>query len=114
MNLTRIKSTNDIQLAGITVDAEWRDKQLAAITLTDGAGKILRLVVENYTVGAFIAAKPERKTMHVVSGTVRAINTPFREEFEQPYEANSRRSELEQADVLTDLKVATEDIEIPF
>ena len=114
MNLISIKRTDDMQLKGVTIDAEWRDKQLAAVTLTDGDGKIVRFAVTNYTVQAYISAPPERKKVHVVSGTVPTLGAPIREEFEEPYQATMRRSELEQADVCDSVAVAVEEVEIPF
>lgn len=114
MNLKRVKATSEIKLDGITVEAEWRDKTLSAILLTDAKGNILRLAVENYTVGVFVAAPPEKKTVHVVSGKVRVLGTDVREEFDEPYEANSRKSELEQSDVCDSVTVTREEIDIPF
>lgn len=111
MNLKRVKTTKDMHLSGIGIDAEWRDKTLAALTLTDSQGNLLRLVLENYAVGAFVQAPPEKKTVHVVSGIVRGIGVPVREEFDEAYEANSRRNELEQADVLDSVSVKTEEVE---
>jgi hypothetical protein len=114
MNLVSIKRTDDMKLKGITVDAEWRDKQLAAVTLTDADGKIVRFAVTNYTVQAFIGAPPEKKKVHVVSGTVPTLGTPIREEYEQDYEAQSRKQQLEYAGVIENPAVAVEEVEIPF
>ena len=114
MNLISIKRTDDMQLKGVTIDAEWRDKQLAAVTLTDGDGKIVRFAVTNYTVQAYISAPPERKKVHVVSGTVPMLGTPIREEFEMPHEADSRKRELEYAGVIENPTIAVEEVEIPF
>ncbi len=115
MNLQSVKTTADMKLDGISIDAEWRDKSLFAVTLTDSKGNVLRIAKKDYSeMGAFIPAPPQKKTVHVVSGKVRAVGTDVREEFEQPYEANSRRSELEQADVLENIAVTVEEVEIPF
>ena len=114
MNLVSIKKTGDMRLDGVTIDAEWRDKSLAAVTLTDANGHVVRFALENYRVGAYIQAPPEKKTVHVVAGKVRGLGTEVREQFDDAYSANSRRSEIEQADVLEDLTVTTEDVEVPF
>lgn len=114
MNLKTIKNAADMKLDGVTFDCEFRDKVLSAVTMTDKSGNLVRFVLENYSVRALVPAPPEKKTVHVVSGKVRVIGTTIREEFEQPYEANSRRSELEQADVCEAITVTTEDVEIPF
>lgn len=114
MNLTRIKATADMKLNGISIDAEWRDKSLAAVTLKDESGNLLRLVLENYSVGAYIQAPPQRKTVHVVKGRVRGVGLEVREQFDEVYEANTRKNELDQADVLDELAVTSEEVEIPF
>lgn len=114
MNLTRVRSTAELQLEGIVIDAEWRDKKLGAVTFTDKADRFVRLVLENYEVGAFVAAKPEKKTVHVVAGKVRGLGIDVREQFDELYEANARRSELEQTDVMDDVSVTREEVEIPF
>ena len=114
MNWTNIKRPADLKLDGIAFDCEFRDKSLAAVTATDKHGNAIRLVLENYSVRALVPAPPEKKTVHVVTGQVRGIGTPIREEFDEPYAANSRRSEIEQADVAEDLTVTKEDVEIPF
>lgn len=115
MNLNSVKSTAEMKLDGIAIDAEWRDKSLYAVTLTDAKGNILRIAKKDYSeMGAFVPSPPQKKTVHVVTGKVRVIGTDVREEFEQPYEANSRRSELEQADVLNNIAVTVEEVDIPF
>lgn len=115
MNLKTIRTTAEMKLDGIAIDAEWRDKSLTAVTFTDSKGNVLRIAKKDYSeMGAFVPAPPEKKTVHVVTGKVRVVGTEIREEFEQPYEATSRKSELEQADVLDNLAVSIEDVEIPF
>ena len=103
-----------MKLDGVSFECEYRDKSLSAVTATDKAGNAIRFVLENYSVRAMVPAAPEKKTVHVVKGKVRALGTEIREEFEQPYEANSRRIEIEQADVCEDITVTTEEVDIPF
>lgn len=114
MNLKTIKNAGELKLDGVTFDCEFRDKTLAAVTLTDKSGNLVRFVLENYSVRALVPAAPEKKTVHVVSAKVRVVGTEIREQFDELYEATSRRSELEQADVCDEVKVATEEIEVPF
>lgn len=114
MNWTSIKTAADMRLDGVTFDCEFRDKSLAAVTATDKNGNAIRFVLENYSVRALVPAAPEKKTVHVVKGTVRAIGTEIREEFDEPYAANSRRNEIEQAEVCDNVAVTTEEVEIPF
>ena len=114
MNLKSIKNAGDLKLDGIAFDCEWRDKTLAAVTMTDKGGNLVRFVLENYSVRALVLAPPEKKTVHVVAGKVRGIGTEIREQFDEPYEANSRRNEIEQADVCESVVVTTEDVDIPF
>lgn len=54
MNLVSIKKTGDMKLDGIAIDAEWRDKSLAALTLTDGSGNVIRIATENYQCRAYV------------------------------------------------------------
>lgn len=114
MNLVSIKRTDDMQLKGITIDAEWRDKQLARVTLTDAEGKRVHFALENYCVRAYINAPPEKKKVHVVTGTVPTLGTPIREEFDDQFTAKSRADELEMAGVIENPSVKSEEIEIPF
>lgn len=114
MNLTNVKKASDLKLDGIAFDCEFRDKSLAAVTLTDKSGNFVRFTVDSYNFKALVQAPPETKTVHVVSAKVRVLGTPIREEFDEAYEANSRRSELEQSDVCDDVAVKTEDVEISF
>lgn len=114
MNLVSIKKTDDMKLKGITIDAEWRDKALAALTLTDEDGNMVRLVTEHYQVRAFVQAPPEKKTKHVLSGTVPTLATPIREEFDDPSTATNRKYELESAGVIADPVISVEEVDIPF
>lgn len=115
MNLKSIKSSAELKLDGIGIECEFRDKQLSAVTFTDKSGTVVRVALNGYSqMQAYVPAPPEMKTVHVVSAKVRVIGTPIREEFEDTYAANSRRSELEQADVCDEIAVKTEDVEIPF
>lgn len=114
MNLKTVKKATDMKLEGVSFECEFRDGSLAAVTLTDKSNNLVRFVLENYNVRALVPAPPAKKTVHVVSGKVRAVGTEIREEFDEAYEANSRRSELEQADVCESVAVAVEEVEIPF
>lgn len=114
MNLQTVRNSREMELLGIKIDAEWRDKELVAVTLTDTNGRMLKIAKTDYSMRAFTPAPPEKKTVHVVSGKVRGIGTEIREQFDDSYAANSRRSEIEQADVLEAVNVSTEEVEIPF
>lgn len=114
MNWSSIKKPADLKLDGVTFECEYRDKVLSAVTATDKSGNAIRFVQENYNFHAMIPAAPEKKTVHVVKGTVREIGTEIREEFDELYAANGRRSEIEQADVCKDVTVTTEEVVIPF
>lgn len=114
MNLKSIKTAADMKLDGVTFDCEFRDKVLAAVTLTDASGNLVRFVLESYSVRALVKAQPEKKKVHVVSGTVKVVGSPVREVFDEAYEATSRRVELESADVIDNLAVNVEEVEIPF
>ena len=121
MNLISIKRTDDLKLEGIKIDAEWRDKALAALTLTDAKGNIVRIATENYTVRAYVTAPVEKKMVYVVkkmvyvvTGIVPTLGTPIREEHENDFEAQNRKRELEHAGVIENAATAVEEIEIPF
>ena len=114
MNLRTIKSSADMKLDGINIDCEFRDKSLAAVTMTDKSGNLVRFVLENYAVKALVPAPPEKKTVHVVTGVVRGIGTEIREQFDESYEAQSRHVEIQQADVCDRVEVSVEEVEIPF
>ena len=114
MNLVSIKRTADMQLKGVTIDAEWRDKQLARVTLTDADGKRVHFALENYCVRAYVNAPPEKKTAHVVEGVVPTLGTPIREEFDDPFAASNRKHELEMAGAIENAAVVVEEIEIQF
>src|SRR3990167_5907649 len=114
MNLISIKRTDDLKLEGIKIDAEWRDKELAALTLTDAKGNIVRIATENYTVRAYVTAPVEKKMVYVVTGIVPTLGTPIREEHENDFEAQNRKRELEHAGVIENAATAVEEIEIPF
>lgn len=114
MNLQTVKNSKDLALDGVQIEAEWRDKELVAVTLTDASGHLLKIAKTDYAMRAFVIAPPEKKTVHVISGKVRGIGTEVREQFDDAYSANSRRSEIEQADVLESVEVKTEEVEIPF
>lgn len=114
MNFTAVKNAKDLQLAGVSIDSEWRDKELVSVTITDANGRVVKIAKQDYSLRAYVPAPPEKKTVHVVTGKVRGIGTEVREVFDHAYEANSRRGELEAIDVLVDAAVITEDVEIPF
>lgn len=114
MNLVSIKRTDDMKLEGVQIEAEWRDKQLARVTLTDANGKIVHFALENYCVRAYVQAPPEKKQAHVVTGAVPTLGTPIREEFDDAYAATVRKHELESAGVIENASVVIEEIEIPF
>lgn len=114
MNLKTIKNASDMKLDGVTFECEFRDKTLAAVTCTDKSGNLVRFVLENYAVRALVLAPAEKKTVHVVTGTVKVLGSKVREEFEEPYQASDRRAELESADVLDEVAVTVEEVEIPF
>ena len=114
MNLTSVKTASDLKLDGITFDCEFRDKVITAVTLTDKSGNIARFTLDNYNFRALVPAQPEKKKVHVVTGTVRVVGTPIREEFDESYEANGRKSELDQSGVCDDAAVKVEELEIPF
>ncbi len=114
MNYQTIKSSADLKLDGITIEAEWRDKVLSALTLSDTKGGVIRVVIENYSVRALIPAKPEKKKMHIVTGNVKTLGTAVREEFQESYEATARRDELADSEVVENLSVAVEEIDVPF
>lgn len=114
MNLISIKKTDDMKLDGIKIDAEWRDKSLAALTLTDASGNVVRIATEAYQCRAYVAAPAEKKKVHVLIGAVPTLATPIREEFDDEYSATIRKHELEGAGVIEHATVAIEEIEIPF
>lgn len=114
MNLQSVKKPSDFKLNGIAFDCEYRDKQLAAVTLRDDDGHIVRFALENYSVKAYVPAPPEKKTVHVVSGTVRGIGTTIREEFDDELEATRRHNDIVRADVCADTTITTEEVEVPY
>lgn len=116
MNFQTVKKTTakGVMLNHVSIEWEWHDGSLHGLTLTDDTGRILRLT-STYGLSALTLAPPEKKTVHVVKGTVRAANTPIREEFEEQYEADQRARELTSADVVEGaVTVEKEEIEIPF
>ena len=114
MNWMTVKNTKEIALEGIAIEAEWRDRTLAALTLTDAKGGAIRLVLENYAVKALVPAPAEKKQVHVVTGAVPTLGTPIREEFDDAYAATARKYDLEGAGVIENAAVKVEEIEIPF
>lgn len=114
LNLVKVKKPADMQLDGITFDCEFRDKTLAAVTLTDASGRLVRFVLENYSVNAYVPAVAEKKKVHVVSGNVRVVGTPIRETFDEAFDAEQRRYELECASVVDGLAVGVEEVEVLF
>jgi hypothetical protein len=109
-----VKSAGDMKLDGVAVDAEFRDKTLSAVTLTDTKGQAVRFVLENYAVKAMVPAPAEKKAVHVVTGAVPVLGTPVREECEDKFSADMRKHELESAGVIENAAIAVEEIEIPF
>jgi hypothetical protein len=117
MNFKTVKKSEarGVRLDGITVEWEWRDSELDAVTITDGRGQVLKVAKNAYSMHALTLAPVEKKTVHVVKGTVRAVNTPVREEFEGAWSAQQRARELSSADVLDGAAtVEKEEVEIPF
>lgn len=116
MNLQTVKKTEarGVKLQGVNIEMEWHDSGLYAVTLTDANGRVLKMS-SAYGMTALTPAPPEKKTMHVVKGTVRTINTPIREEFENDFEAQQRARELSMADLLDGAAtVEKEEMEIQF
>lgn len=114
MKFKSVKRAVDLVLDGIGFDCEWRDGSLVAVSMMDAKGNVVRVAMDGYSMHAYVPAPPEKKTVHVVSGTVRVAGTQIREEFDEAHDARSRKSELEQADVCDSVTVAQEEIAIPF
>lgn len=117
MNLKAVtKSTRgSVALEGVSIEWEWRDDGLYAVTLTDSKGRVLKISQANYCMQAYLPAPIEKKTVYAVKGQVRTVGTPVREEFENDWEAQQRARELSSADVLDGAAtVEKEEVEIPF
>lgn len=117
MNLKSVKKAESrvVKLEGVTVEWEWRDAELFGVTLTDAKGSVLKVARHSYSMEALVLAPVEKKTVYAVKGSIRLVNTPLREEFDNDYEAQSRARELSSADLLDGAAtVEKEDIEIPF
>ncbi len=114
MNLVNVKKASDIVLDGISVDAEFRDGSLHAVTLTDQKGSLVRIALDSYALRALIPAPPEKKKVNVLTGKVAVLGTPIREEFDHQFQAESRRTELESAGIAEGIEIAAEEVLVPF
>ena len=96
MNFETVKKTSDVRLEGVSVDFEIHDKGIRSIVIADRAGnlvKIMRGESYNETLRVLVPEQPKPVKVHVLAGKLLGI-TPFREEFEQQYEADSRLSAI--------------------
>jgi len=114
MNLRSIKHRSELVLDGITFDAEYHNSTLKTLTMTDASGHLVKVDVEFSSLKALVPAEPEKKEVHVVTGTVPVLGTAINEAFESEYEAGKRLRELERASVIENGEVKTGEVEIPF
>lgn len=125
MKWTSVKSANEIQLAGITVELIFEDKTLKGAILTDAKGITVKFTQESYSsFKAMVPEQPVKEKRYVLHGDL--PSGKFREIFAERDEAINRRDEMEAAfttsitlkldhvEVLVAEDGAVKDEDIPF
>jgi len=98
MRFTEVKKDSDVALAGIKAEIHWKDKEPSEITLTDGEGRCVRIVRDQYgRLDILVPAPPEKVTKYRVRGRF-ADAVDIDESYEDKFDADRRRDELEAKD----------------
>jgi hypothetical protein len=92
MNWTKIKSSKQVALEGVSVEIERSDTSLIAVTLEDSRGNKLRVRLESYCMITEIPALPKMVEKIALKGTV--LGLKVEETFDTARGANDRKEEL--------------------
>jgi hypothetical protein len=114
LKLQKVKKISDLKLDGVTFQAEYRDTNLHSVTLTDVSGKTVTFTKDNYSdFSAYVPAPPDKENKWELSYEINLIGLR-KELFDEQYQANSRRSELESeySSQLQNIKIEQVDIEV--
>lgn len=94
MDLQKLKSATEVNLAGIACDFERVDGNLKRVKLRDKAGRTVSIQLDGYYDLTVVAPKPpEKVTRFALSGEV-VEGVPFRKLFDKRTEAERTRAEL--------------------
>jgi len=94
MKFKSVKKVQDLKLEGVTFEMELLDKQLQSVTLTDGAGNVVKLSKQGYgDFAAFVPQPPEMVKKFELRYTLALIGDKT-ELFDEKYEAEARGREL--------------------
>lgn len=94
MKYKTTKKASDLQLDGIKVELDHVNDNVSLITLTDAAGKTVRIVNKNpySTIRVEVPAPPKMKNIWIVSGKFESGHEMMPLEFET--EANNQKKDL--------------------
>lgn len=113
LQLKTVRTQADIVLDGVKVDIEKHDNAFQRVTLTDSKGNMVVIAHVGYQMNILVP-KTEKKTVHVLAGTVPTLGAPIREEFENQFDADERKNKLERDGVIENAAIAIEEVDIPF
>jgi hypothetical protein len=94
MNLKSVKKQDEVKLAGIVVEVEFKDSMPTGVVLRDVAGGALVVRAGQYSgLDVMVPAPPKMVERFRIAGAVKGIK--FVELFESEYAASSRLVDLE-------------------
>lgn len=97
MRFEQVKKPSQMNLAGITIDADETDKALSRVRLTDAYGNFVEFR-KNWcgSLEAFVEAPPKTEKRWMLSGIFAGL-AAVEETFESDHEADERRREYRRA-----------------
>jgi hypothetical protein len=119
MNFETLKNPNDLKLEGIKVTTEKLDDTIKSITLTDSKGNVARFIATSdysRTIGVVVPAKPKKKTVYVLAGTVSELNLPYERTFLDNGAALAMKASIEDSSTIghASLKIEPREVDEDF
>jgi uncharacterized protein YpuA (DUF1002 family) len=103
------KEPGDIPVTGVTVDVEWADSNVTAVTITDEDGNAIRITKAEYS-GMQILV-PSKITKYRLSGVIG--DTTFDQTFDTKDEAKEHKERLEELAHGTSYTLDLREIQVP-
>lgn len=93
MRLTKVKTSGDIKLKGVTPEVDTVDGSLKRVRLTDAEGTCVEFCCDSYSLSCSVKAPPKMVDKWRVSATPEGLPA-ICELFDDQYAANNRRTDI--------------------
>lgn len=113
MRYVNAKSVSELKLVGVTVTFDMVNDSLKAVYFRDAEGNHCRVVIEGYTgIFAQVPAPPKTEKRHVLRADLPVLGK-IRREFDDRFEADQAKRELEAKFRDSEIAVTEEDVPVP-